>query len=209
MRPHSKIILSIVGANRPMDDMQARDNSPRKYRVVLADPPWGVEKFGSKISDHYPLMSIEDICRMPVSRLVEDDCLLLLWTTWSYVPEALSVIAAWGFEYQTGFPWVKLKEHPAVNLFGEFIARPTWGLGAWVRGCSEPVFIARRGDVRPEKHWLGLLSKRMEHSRKPDDIYEYAESFPGPYLELFARRRRDGWDAFGNEIDGSIQLDVD
>ena len=71
-----------------------------------------------------------------------------------------------------------------------------------MRGCSEPVLIGWRGTEKPPSSpFLGLLSERLEHSRKPDDIYEYAESLPGPYLELFARRSRPGWDAWGNEVD--------
>ena len=180
-----------------------------KYKTIIADPPWGGEKWDrmdNKIRNHYPLMTIDQIKALPISGLADNDAVLLLWTTWNYLGDALSVVSSWGFDYQTGFPWVKLKDHPTVDMFGEFVARPAWGIGSWVRGCSEPVLIAKRGNVKPKKHWLGLLSKRMQHSRKPDNIYEYAESFDGPYLELFARRRRHGWHVWGNEVESDVQV---
>jgi N6-adenosine-specific RNA methylase IME4 len=152
-------------------------------------------------------MTVDEICALNVESVADDDAVLLLWSTWPQVVGAMRVIESWGFEYVTGFPWVKLYEPPVTDLFGEHKIRPTWGTGAWVRGCSEPIFICRRGNASPpEAHFMGLISARMQHSRKPEDIYEYAEAFPGPYLEMFARRRRDGWDAFGNEIPGTIEL---
>lgn len=97
-----------------------------------------------------------------------------------------------------------------MDLFGDFCAKPTWGLGAWVRGCSEPIFIGKRGNAAPppDQHFLGLLSKRLQHSRKPNDIYHYAMSFPGPYLELFARSKVDGWDSWGNEVECDVEIPV-
>lgn len=162
----------------------------KKYRVILADPPWDYRNGGNgRARAHYPLMTIDQLCDLPVGSLVADDCILLLWATWPQVEGAMKVINAWGFEYVTGFPWVKLQDHPVIDMFGEFRAKPTFGTGAWVRGCSEPVFIARRGSIKPPAiSFTGLLSKRMEHSRKPENIHQYAMTFGGPYLELFARR---------------------
>ena len=154
-------------------------------------------------------MTVAEICALPVKEIAATDAVLLLWSTWRHLESAFSVIRSWGFAYVSGFPWIKIVDPPMIDLFGDFRAKPTWGLGAWVRGCSEPILIAARGSARPSPvSWLGLLSKRLYHSRKPDSIYDYAESFPGPYLELFARRRRDDWDVWGNEVECSIQLPV-
>lgn len=179
-----------------------------KYRVIMADPPWGGDgEFGPKISDHYPLMKLADICALPIASLSDDDAVLIMWSTWTHLEAALTVIKTWGFNYTAGFPWIKVEDPPAIDLFGDFRSKPTWGLGAWVRGCSEPILIAKRGNARPpEGHFLGLIAPRMQHSRKPDDIYDYAEAFPGPYLELFARRVRPGWDVWGNEVTPSVPL---
>lgn len=150
-------------------------------------------------------MTVPEICKLPVARIVATDAVLLLWSTWPQLAGAVQVVEAWGFTYVTGFPWLKTtKRRPFTGLFGEDLGRPAWGTGSWVRGCSEPLLVAKRGSAKPpERDWLGLISQRFEHSRKPDSIYEYAESFPGPRVELFARRRRDGWDAFGNELSES------
>jgi len=178
-----------------------------KYKLIAADPPWGEGVYGPKISNHYPLMTTQQIAALDVPSLAADDAVLVLWVTWRFVPDALTVIKAWGFEYVAGFPWIKSQYTPAVNLFGDLQYKASWGLGGWVRGCSEPVFIAKRGDAKPPKaDWLGLITKREVHSKKPESIYDYCESLPGPYLEMFARRRRDGWDVFGNEVEGSIAI---
>ena len=82
-------------------------------------------------------------------------------------------------------------------------------MGWWVRGCSEPLLIAKRKNTpAPSSSFVGLLSPNLQHSRKPDSVYDYAESLPGPYLELFARRERAGWDVFGNQVTNSIALPV-
>jgi N6-adenosine-specific RNA methylase IME4 len=182
--------------------------SMKKYRTIIADPPWDYRNGGNgRAASHYPLMTIDELCQMDVKSLAADDSVLLLWSTWPQVVGAMRVISAWGFEYVTGFPWVKLREHPYVDMFGDTVLRPTWGTGAWVRGCSEPIFICKRGKQSPpDAHFMGLVSKRMQHSRKPNNLHEYAESFPGPYLELFARRERPGWDVFGNEVETKTSI---
>ena len=100
---------------------------------------------------------------------------------------------AWGFDYVTGFPWIKLDGGGV----------PNYGVGYWVRGCSEFVFIGKRGDASPPRleGFLGLMSPNLHHSRKPDSLHEYAETLPGPYLEVFARRNRPNWYCFGNQFE--------
>lgn len=110
----------------------------------------------------------------------------------------------------TGLPWIKLVPgSPVENLVLSF------GTGFWVRGCSELIMIWWRGKpALPKETYVGLVSERFKHSRKPANLYELAESMDGPYLELFAREQREGWDVFGDgaerplreEIDGSIEL---
>lgn len=180
-----------------------------KYKVILADPPWSYSNSGTRGAalNEYKTMSIDDICALPVSAVADENCVLLLWATNPLIPEALRVCKAWGFEYVTKFPWIKLQSPPQINFFGEWQYKPQYGVGFWVRGCSEDVFICKRGKVTPpELGWVGILSENFFHSRKPDNIYEFAESLPAPRLEMFARRRREGWDVFGNEVEGSIRL---
>lgn len=181
----------------------------RRYGVVLADPPWHYANMGVRgiAANHYPTMDIDRICALPIGDLAAPDAVLLLWATWPCLGEALRVIGAWGFAYVTGFPWVKISGQPQTNLWGDLQIRPRYGVGFWARGCTEPLLIARRGEVAPPSlGFMGLLSPNYAHSRKPDNVYEYAEALPGPYVELFARRPRPGWDVWGNEIESTVEL---
>ncbi len=177
------------------------------YRVILADPPWSYRNGGNGAArNHYPTMATAELCALrvdgyQVGELAAPDSVLLLWGTWPLVPDALRVMDAWGFAYVTGFPWLKLSDPPVVDLFGELEAKPAYGTGIWARGCSEYVFIGRKGKAQPPAGgFLGLLSERFPHSRKPDNLYHYAEAMGGPFLELFARRRRPGWISWGNQL---------
>ncbi len=177
-----------------------------KFRVVIADPPWNYNNSGCRgaAENHYATMSIQAICDLPVSELVDENAALFLWTTWPQLREGLDVVKAWGFEYVTGLPWLKIVGYPSIDLWGDLVVKAQYGVGFWVRGCTEPLLIARRGNVSPASGDLvGLLSENLRHSRKPENIYHIAERLPGPYLEMFARRTRKGWDSWGNQMPGS------
>jgi N6-adenosine-specific RNA methylase IME4 len=181
------------------------------YRVLLADPPWKYRNAGVEgaAERQYPTMTIAELCALPIAALAAPDAVLLLWATWPLLDEAIGVLRAWGFEYVTGLPWVKLEGDPQRNLWGDYEYKPQYGTGFWVRGCSEPLLIGRRGDIaRPIEagNTLGIVSENFGHSRKPENLYEYAEHFEGPYLELFARRPRQGWAVYGNQVERSSAL---
>ena len=179
-----------------------------KYGVIIADPPWSYG-FGLRgaASHEYPLMTNAELAALPVVDLAAPDSVLLMWATWPKLNEAcLPLMEAWGFRYVTGFPWVKITEI-YQTLWGGVEIKVPYGIGYWARGASELVLIGKRGNAKPpDAGWIGLLSENLYHSRKPDNLHEYAESLPGPYLELFARRPRAGWDVFGNQVAGSIEL---
>lgn len=184
----------------------------KKYNVILADPPWNYNNSGCRgaAENEYSTMLLPELIQLGVSELTSDNCVLLMWGTWPKLDEdCLPLMKAWGFEYVTGFPWVKVT-NVARNLFTQEIEFSVpYGVGFWARGCSELMLIGRKGSPSPPPNgFIGLLSPNLFHSRKPDDIYEFAESMPGPYLELFARRKREGWDVFGNEVEESIELCV-
>ena len=182
-----------------------------KYKVILADPPWSYSNTGKNGSAAriYPTMSDADILALPVSDLADDNAVLLLWATWPKLTQAcLPTIEAWGFEYKTAFPWVKITDI-SHDLWGELKIKVPYGVGFWARGTSEPLLIATRGNPKPPSNsFIGLLSPNLHHSRKPDEVYDYAESLPGPYLELFARRKRPGWHVWGNEVQSDIALNI-
>lgn len=188
------------------------------FGTILADPPWRYRTWdnrksiqsGHKVSYgdasasiHYETMGIDEICSLPITGLLAKDCTLFLWATWPNLIEALNVISAWGFEYKTcAFCWTKA-DAMQVELFQDDI-KGSLGMGYWTRANTEPCLLATRGkpkrlhaDVRQ-----GIIEPRREHSRKPDCVHERIERLvSGPYLELFSRRRRSGWTAWGNEVD--------
>lgn len=197
------------------------DALPRgHYGAILADPPWhfaawasptaletrlrnGSKNYGSSRGPTYDTMDDDELCALPIDDLARDDCVLFLWTCWPKLESALKVIKAWGFTYKTcGFCWTKAHARQ-LEMFQDDI-EPWMGLGYWTRSNSEACLLATRGhpkrlnpDVRQ-----AIIEPAREHSRKPDGIHGRIERLvAGPYLELFARARRSGWDAWGNEVD--------
>ena len=175
------------------------------YGVILADPPWRFSTWspkgkGRSADRHYPTMPLAEISALPVADVAARDAVLFLWATVPFLPAALGVMADWGFAYKTvAFVWVK------TNRDGETIFN---GQGYWTRQNAEFVLFGRRGDskrVGRDVHSV-VMSRRREHSRKPDEIAARIErlmgpvAVSGPRLELFARTRRPGWDAWGNEV---------
>jgi N6-adenosine-specific RNA methylase IME4 len=178
-----------------------------KYRVLIADPPWNYHNAGCRgaAENHYPTMTVHQICDLPIADLVDPDAALFLWATWPQLREGLDVIRAWGFDYVTGLPWLKIVGPPSIDLWGDLVIKAQYGVGFWIRGCTEPLLIAKRGKTAPASgDLIGLLSENLRHSRKPENIYHIAERLPGPYLELFARRPRVGWDAWGDQIGSTV-----
>ena len=179
------------------------------YDVILADPPWeflywvpgqGKKKASRAAEAHYPVMPTKKICEMDIP--ANDNAILFLWSVWPKLPDAIQVIEAWGFDYKTiGWVWIKAKR----SGLGFFM-----GMGYYTRSNSEPCLLATRGSMPVARHDIQALIYHpvMEHSRKPDDQYRKIEAlYPDmKYLELFARRKREGWDAWGNEIANDVEL---
>src|SRR6516164_4013942 len=176
------------------------------YKLIYADPPWTFATYsrkgkGRSPEAYYDCMSLADIEALPVAEWAADDCVLLLWATDPLLDKAFQIINAWGFTYKTvGFYWAKLKRPEALFEERSFFT----GLGFWTRANPELCLLATRGRPhrrRADVHKL-IVSPRREHSRKPDEAYERIEALcEGPYLELFARSTRDGWDSRGAEVD--------
>jgi N6-adenosine-specific RNA methylase IME4 len=184
---------------------QPTDTAPvGPYRVILADPPWSYNQKSQRLNGttdrHYPTMPTAEIAELPVSEVVADDALLLLWTTWPFMLDAMRVIEGWGFTYVTGLPWVKA-DAIGTDFEGTVRFKPNTGVGFWFRGSTEPLLLAKRGaPKRISMPYDGILSDRNIHSRKPTCVHAIAESFGGPCLELFARERRPGWAIAGHAV---------
>ena len=172
----------------------------KHYRLIYADPPWTFATYSAKGKGrspeaYYDCLSLADLKNLPVGEWAAEDAVLLLWATDPLLEKAFEVIRAWGFTYKTvGFYWVKQNRSGA----GFFT-----GLGFWTRANPEPCLLATRGNPKRKAADVPklVISPRREHSRKPDEVYERIERLcEGPYLELFARTTRPGWDAWGAEV---------
>lgn len=146
---------------------------------------------------------MQEISSLPVSEWAAPNCCLFLWVVWPTLPEALQLIEKWGFKYKTcAFSWIKANA-TQIDMFKEE-TETYMGLGYWTRANSEVCLLATRGDVRRKDAGVkqAIIEPRREHSRKPDCVPgRIMQLVDGPYLEMFARTRRDGWDAWGNQTD--------
>ena len=175
-----------------------------KYGIIYADPPWRYSQKGPRgaAENHYPTMTIDEICTLPVSEIAANDSVLFLWTTFPQLPEALCVISAWGFGFKTvAFVWLK-QNKKALSWF--------YGLGFWTRSNAEICLIATKG--KPKRlsnkvHQL-IISPIEGHSKKPDITRDKIIELMGdlPRIELFARSKTEGWAVWGNEVHSDIAL---
>ena len=158
---------------------------------------------GRSAESHYPTMRLEDIQNLPINNIADKDCALFMWTTIPLLKDSFSVLESWGFEYKTvAFVWIK-QNKKSDSLF--------WGLGYWTRANAELCILATKGHPKRKsaKVHQVIMSKIEEHSKKPDETRSRIVELMGdlPRIELFARQKADGWDAWGNEIDCDINID--
>jgi N6-adenosine-specific RNA methylase IME4/ParB-like chromosome segregation protein Spo0J len=162
------------------------------YTVIYADCPWQYDNIpmgdvARAVEEHYPTMAIEEICALPIP--AARDCCLFLWATIPLLEKAFTVMNAWGFNYRSAIAWKKDKT----------------GIGYWTRSQLEILLIGTRGNIptpAPGDQLPAIIeAPRKRHSEKPDEFAEHIERlFPKvPKLEMFARKARPGWDAWGNE----------
>ena len=175
------------------------DTPPKKYSVLLSDPPWRYDfsRSGSrKIENQYPTMTVEDICAMKIPS--EDNAVLYLWATSPKLEDALQVMRAWGFSYKSNFVWVKDK----------------LGMGYWARSQHELLLVGVKGNFSPpspQKRISSVITgDRVKHSRKPYRVKRYLSTlYPKlDKVEIFSRTRTLGWDAFGNQVDSDVEIET-
>lgn len=174
----------------------------KKYRTIYADPPWQfANRTGKMAPEHkrlnrYSTMKLEDIKRLPVGEAAADKSHLYLWVPNALLPDGLAVMKAWGFEYKTNLIWEKVRKD------GQPDGR---GVGFYFRNTTEMLLFGIKGDknrtLDPGRTQVNLIrTQKREHSRKPDEFVELIQACsPGPYLELFARGDRPGWDMWGDQ----------
>lgn len=180
----------------------------KKYSIIYADPPWSyrqcgnTEKSRGNAIQHYSTMATDDICRLPVSNMIDlGGTALFMWATFPNIGEALRVMNAWGFEYKTAaFVWVKKNAKSGTNF---------WGMGAYTRANAEVCLLGISPQYKAGGHVIShavhqiIESPIEEHSKKPNEARRRIVELLGevPRLEMFARQRADGWDAWGDEVE--------
>ena len=174
----------------------------RQFSTLLADPPWRfINRTGKMAPEHrrlsrYGTMTVDEIAALPVGQIATRPAHLYLWVPNALLPNGLSVMQAWGFEYKSNIVWHKLRKDGGSD--GR-------GVGFYFRNVTELLLFGIRGKNartlapgRTQVNYIG--TRKREHSRKPDEQYELIESCsPGPFLELFARGVRPRWTAWGNQ----------
>jgi len=176
----------------------------RKFRTILADPPWQFQNRTGKVApehrrlSRYATMTLPDICALPVEGLAAEPAHLYLWVPNALLPEGLRVMEAWGFHYKSNLVWHKVRKDGGSD--GR-------GVGFYFRNVTELILFGVRGKnartgAAGRRQVNMIETRKREHSRKPDEQYALIEACSeGPYLELFARGDRKRWDTWGHQAD--------
>lgn len=181
----------------------------KKYNIIYLDPAWYFNsrnntntRFGGGITDKYPVMKLEEIKKINVPSLADENCALFMWATTSTgdsnLAEKLQLFKHWGFRLvNIGFTWVKVNPNKMTPFFGT---------GYYTKSNAEHCFLGIKGKMKPISNNVSslIISPREEHSKKPDIVRDKIVELFGdlPRCELFARQEVQGWDCFGNEING-------
>ena len=169
----------------------------RKYNIVYADPPWQYWDGGQKNQSlHYNTMTIEEICKLPIDKITDENAILFLWVTYPMLQQAFDVMSVWGFKYSTaGFVWVKRNKKSDTPFFG---------CGSWTRANSELCLIGTKGSVLRLDASVSQVIESVidEHSKKPAETRDRIIRLVGdlPKIELFSRQDVEGWDRWGEAI---------
>lgn len=182
------------------------DLKPLRYGAMIIDPPWRFRNFSAKGEAknpvaHYDCMDIEALRCLPVDQLAAPDCAMFMWATAPLLPEAISLMAAWGFTFKSAGAWAKQSSTGKAWAFGT---------GYCFRSAAEFYLLGTIGKPRVLSRSVRnlIVAPVREHSRKPDTLHANVEAlYAGPYAELFAREARSGWDAWGNQV-GKFEPEV-
>lgn len=168
------------------EDLPELDDPPTEFSAIVIDPPWRYDNTITRgaAEDHYPTMGLEELAALTFPAAADSH--LYLWVTNGFLREGFWLLEQWGFEYKACLTWCK----------------PQIGMGNYFRNSTEHVYFAVRGKLPTNANNIAthFIADRTRHSAKPEAFYDIVErSSPGPYLEMFARRRRLGWQVWGNE----------
>jgi N6-adenosine-specific RNA methylase IME4 len=174
----------------------------KTFSTILADPPWQFQNKTGKVApehkrlNRYNTLTLDDIISLPVENFTNDPAHLYLWVPNALIEEGLRVLRAWGFTYKTNIVWYKVRKDGGPDRRG---------VGFYFRNVTEVLLFGVKGKnartLKPGRTQPNIIiSRKREHSRKPDEQYKIIESCSwGPYLELFARGKQEGWFSWGNQ----------
>lgn len=178
-----------------------------KYRIIYLDPPWKYNarrnsktKFGGGAMKHYPVMSVDEIAKLPIPQLADHNCAIFMWCTTSKgdsdLIQKLALIKQWGFRLvNEGFTWVKLNPKNQKYFFG---------VGTYTKSNCEHCYLGIKGNMSVVSNDVSslIVAPREQHSKKPAIVRKNIVKLFGnlPRIELFARETADGWDCWGNEV---------
>jgi N6-adenosine-specific RNA methylase IME4 len=195
--------MSPNNTSSPSDDL-LKFARGKRFATILADPPWRFQNKTGKVApehrrlNRYGTISLDEICKLPVSTIAAPTSHLYLWCPNALLPDGLRVMAEWGFTYKANIVWHKIRKDGGSD--GR-------GVGFYFRNVTELIIFGTRGKnartLAPGRKQVNLFATRKrEHSRKPDEQYDIIEACsPGPFLELFARGTRPNWAVWGNQAD--------
>lgn len=171
----------------------------RKYQIIVVDPPWPISKLTrlarpNQVEMDYRVMSLADIRDLPIGTLADTRCLCFLWTIQKYLFESRAILEHWGFHHLLTMVWEK--------TYGRSTGMPLYGF----RWNAEFILVGyiTKPDLWPKRPLIPAVfqANNMAHSVKPDRFYKMIEPLGYPRIDLFARRSRDGWDVWGDEVTG-------
>lgn len=189
------------------------------YKTLMVDPPWAYDDDmpgpGRGSSSHYDTLHDGFVLGMApqIQEITSPSAHLYLWTTNSFMEEALNIAKAWGFDQKTIITWVKVQDEPRGlphGRDGEITIQERIGMGHYLRNVTEHMLFCTKGNLSTSRNDVPnvMFAERSEHSAKPEKAYELVEVLsPKPRLDMFSRIRRTGWDAWGDETPQDSQLE--
>lgn len=182
-----------IRREKQIESVKSIEPPKGKYQIIYADPPWqyqfGFDIHGAALR-HYNTMGIPELCELPIKELADDNSVLFMWTTSPKLEDAFMVVNAWGFEYKTSFVWDKVK-----HVMGHYNSVRHEFLLICVRGS-----FPKQSDTLIDS--VVTIERSDEHSEKPEQFREIIDNmYPhGKRIELFARKKIDGWETWGAEV---------
>ena len=175
----------------------------KQYQIIVVDPPWQVKKLTHKKRPNqttmdYPMMSVEQISNLAIDTLADKTCWCFLWTTQKYLFESKPILERWGFHHLLTMVWEK--------TYGRSAGMPLFGF----RYNAEFILVGykTKPELWPKRKLIPAVfaADNIRHSQKPDRFYEMIEPLGENRIDIFARRQRQGWDVWGNEVESNIIL---